>query len=155
MTKQTTQNKETVNSEEKAKVGESKPQRDERGRLLPGNTANPKGSKLTEEQKLQKEARKIALERQVEKHIEKIGDALPEITPALIEKAKSGDIPAIKEIHSVLPIEKETSKHEHIVKGAIAHGHFYPEDAQVEADLNKKYKENYRARIKQLPKKES
>lgn len=155
MSKTETQKNETVNTEKHQVAAKSNKKIVGVPFVKGDSRINRDGlNKKTEEQKIQKEARKIAIERQVEEHIEKLGNALPQITPALIKKAESGDVPAIKEIHSVLPIEKETSKHEHIIKGAILHGHFYPEDEQVEEDLNKKYKENYRARIKQLPKKE-
>ena len=47
----------------------------------------------------------------------------------------------------------DRSTREVSVKGAVVHGHFYPEDAQVEADFEEKYRQNMRARIK-MPVKE-
>ena len=71
--------------------------RDERGRLLPGQPPlNPSGrTPDTEETK----AKKKALKQIVKEYIDKLADALPEISPALIEKAKTGDVSAIREIH--------------------------------------------------------
>ena len=74
--------------------------RDEQGRFIPGVSGNPEGRKpMTEEQKLEKEARKLALDGFIEEYTTKLTEALPEISPVLIEKAKSGDMVAIKELH--------------------------------------------------------
>ncbi len=131
------------------KAGKS---RDKQGKFVKGVSGNPQGlTKLTEEQKLEKKANKVALDQRITEYKEKLGDALPLISPALIKKAKSGDVPAIKEIHAIL-IGKDSTKVDVTVRGAIAHGHFYPEDdaveAEVEAEFNRRYKENMRKRIK-------
>ena len=58
-----------------------------------GNLAGrPKESEETK-------AKKKALKQIVKEYIDKLADALPEISPALIEKAKTGDVSAIREIH--------------------------------------------------------
>lgn len=70
--------------------------RDEQGRWLPGISGNPGGAKPdTEEDKL----RKKALKKVIEEYTGKLTEALPEISPVLIEKAKNGDLMAIKEIN--------------------------------------------------------
>jgi len=151
MTNPTPQNKEAVNTAQQETTSVNKPKRNKKGQLLPGNTANKSGAPiLTPEQKLDKKAEKIALEQRITEYKESLGDALPLISPVLIKKAIEGDIQAIKEINAVV-VEKSSTKIEVNVKGAIAHGHFYPEDDQVEKDMNAKYKENMRARIKVLP----
>lgn len=83
-------------SEEVVETSEIKPERDEMGRLLPGNTANPDGRpKETPEQKLIKRATKEL----IAEYKEGLAQALPLISPVLIAKAASGDVPAIKELH--------------------------------------------------------
>lgn len=83
---------------ELAITNDNKPQRDEKGRLLPGNTANPNGRPIeTDEEKLIKKA----TDRVIGEYTEKLIEALPKISPVLISKAikGDGDIVAIKEIH--------------------------------------------------------
>lgn len=62
---------------------------------------NPGGGreKETEEERLSRIAKKEALETLKENHLNKFIEALEEINPALIKKAKEGDVSAIKEIH--------------------------------------------------------
>ena len=64
--------------------------------FLKGVSGNPSGRpKESEETK----AKKKALKQLVKEYIDKLADALPEISPALIEKAKTGDVSAIRELH--------------------------------------------------------
>ena len=74
--------------------------RDEQGRFKPGFSGNPDGSKpMSEEQKLANKIRKEVVDKIKEEYILKLAENLPEISPALLIKAKEGDVPAIKEIH--------------------------------------------------------
>lgn len=85
---------------EQVKAGES---RDNQGRFVKGVSGNPKGlTKLTEAQKLEKKANKVALEQRITEYKETLGDALPLISPVLIKKAVEGDMQAIKEVNSVV-----------------------------------------------------
>jgi hypothetical protein len=95
--------KESTTNIEQGETGEYKPARDEKGRLLPGNTANPNGRpQETEEEK----AKKKIFKKLIEDYRKDLSEALPAISPALIDKAKSGDINAIKEINDVLGMHK-------------------------------------------------
>lgn len=90
----------------KKQVETSKPARDEHGRLLPGHTANPNGRPPeTEETKLVKKEVKKA----IKEYEETLAGALEDISPALIGQAKKGNVPAIKEVHSVLGAHKRQS----------------------------------------------
>ena len=81
---------------EQDQTRDNKPERDEKGQLLPGNTANPNGRpKETEEQKVIKKATKEF----IKDYKEKLAEALPQISPVLIAAAISGDIKAIKEVN--------------------------------------------------------
>lgn len=88
---------ENIKNENQDKTGENKPLRDEKGRLLPGYTANPEGRpEDTPEQK----AVKKAIKQLVEEYTGKLAEALPKISPILIDKAIiDKDIQAIKEIN--------------------------------------------------------
>jgi len=78
------------------KASNNKPQRDKKGRLLPGSTANPNGRrKETPETKAIKKVQKEL----IADYRQKLAEALPQISPVLIAKAISGDIQAIKEVH--------------------------------------------------------
>lgn len=85
-------------TDKQAVLSDNKPQRDERGRLLPGNTANPNGRPIEtpEDKAIKKATNKI-----VGEYTKKLTEALPQISPVLIRKATKGDgdIVAIKEIH--------------------------------------------------------
>lgn len=82
--------------EEQVDTSENKPKRDEHGRLLPGNTANPNGRPPdTEQDKIVKKATKEL----IKEYKESLGEALPLIKPIIIAKALEGDMTAIKEIH--------------------------------------------------------
>lgn len=88
------------------KTSENKPARDERGRLLPGNTANPKGlSKMTDEEKLIKKTQREF----VKDYKQKLEEALPKISPVLIKLALGGDMAAIKEINDIV-VGRKVSK---------------------------------------------
>lgn len=77
-------------------VTTSKPLRDEKGRLLPGQTANWNGRPPdTPEQKIEKKA----MREFIEEHKERLAEALPKISPVLISKAVKGNLFAIKEVH--------------------------------------------------------
>ena len=81
---------------EQEKPSSNKPARDSRGRLLPGHSGNLKGRKPdTEEDKIKKKATKQF----IQDYVKKLAEALPEISPALIKKARSGDISAIREVN--------------------------------------------------------
>lgn len=78
---------------QESKTGEI---RDEQGRFVPGVSGNPDGRpKETEEEKLAKKAR----EKFIEEYIQNLTEALPQITPVLIQKASEGDMNAIKEVN--------------------------------------------------------
>jgi len=82
--------------EEQEITSENKPLRDELGRLLPGNTANPEGRKPdTPEDKI---AKKV-LKELVADYKESLAEVLPTLSPILKAKALAGDIQAIKEVH--------------------------------------------------------
>lgn len=74
--------------------GDKRLERDEQGRFLSGNT---EGGRLpdTPEQKIIKKATKEL----IKDYIDKLAEALPQISPALIAKAIAGDIQAIKEVN--------------------------------------------------------
>lgn len=70
--------------------------RDEQGKFIPGVSGNPNGRPpMTEEEKLAKKAR----EKFIDEYIQKLTEALPQITPVLIQKASEGDMNAIKEVN--------------------------------------------------------
>lgn len=70
--------------------------RDEQGKFIPGVSGNPNGRPpMTEEEKLEKKAR----EKFIDEYIQKLTEALPQITPVLIQKASEGDMNAIKEVN--------------------------------------------------------
>lgn len=70
--------------------------RDEQGKFIPGVSGNPNGRPpMTEEEKLVKKAR----EKFIDEYIQKLTEALPQITPVLIQKASEGDMNAIKEVN--------------------------------------------------------
>lgn len=67
----------------------------------PFKEGNPGGGreKETEEEKEAKRIRKEIAEKIKEEYLIKLAENLPEISPALLTKAKEGDISAIKEVH--------------------------------------------------------
>jgi hypothetical protein len=74
--------------------------RDEQGRWVKGVSGNPAGAKpLTEEEIEKRKIRKAVIEEIKEDYKSILAEALPEISPALITEAKTGNIQAIKEIH--------------------------------------------------------
>ena len=74
----------------------NKPLRDELGRLLPGQTANPNGRpEMTEEEKVKAKAQRDI----IKEYKESLKQALPLISPVLIAKAMEGDMSAIKEVN--------------------------------------------------------
>ncbi len=78
------------------KAGESKPQRNEKGQLLPGSSNNLEGRKPdTEEKKLEKKV----LKELVKDYKEKLAQSLVKIEPVLVAQAEKGNIQAIKEIN--------------------------------------------------------
>ena len=79
------------------KTSKNKPERDVKGRLLPGYTANPYGRKkeTKEEKKIKKATKEL-----IEDYKKKLAEALPKISPVLIAKAIAGNIEAIKEINN-------------------------------------------------------
>lgn len=80
-------------SEEQEVAGET---RNPDGTFKPGVSGNPEGRQpMTPEQKLIKRATKEL----IAEYKEGLAQALPLISPVLIAKAASGDVPAIKELH--------------------------------------------------------
>lgn len=74
----------------------NKPKRDEKGRLLPGGTANPNGRPVeSKEKKLEKKAKREF----IAEYKQELREALPKISPVLIDKAVEGDMTAIKEVN--------------------------------------------------------
>jgi len=74
--------------------------RDEAGRWIKGVSGNPLGSNvLTEEERLERKLKKEAQQKFIDDYINKLTEALPEITPVLIQKATEGDLTAIKEVN--------------------------------------------------------
>lgn len=70
--------------------------RDEQGRFIEGVSGNPEGRPpMTPEEKIAKKATKEF----ISEYKEKLGAALPLISPVLIAKALEGDMTAIKEIN--------------------------------------------------------
>ena len=96
---------------EQVEARKSKPardKRDKRGRLLPGNTANPNGRPvLSEEQKLEKKIEKKAIKELVSEYKESLSEVLPELSPVLKKRALEGDIQAIKELHEVVEVKSK------------------------------------------------
>lgn len=85
------------------KTRENKPLRDEKGRLLPGNTANLNGRPvITEEQIIIKKA----IKEYISEYEESLSETLPELSPVLKKMALGGDIQAIKELHEVVGIKR-------------------------------------------------
>lgn len=106
------------NQQKQEETRENKPQRDENGRLLPGSTANPDGR--PPETIEQKAVRKV-LRGVLEDYKNRLAEALPELSYILIEKAKSGDLGAIKEIHDrVMGKPHQTTESETTHKGEIS-----------------------------------
>ncbi|KKL84998.1 hypothetical protein LCGC14_1959110, partial [marine sediment metagenome] len=70
--------------------------RDYQGKFKPGESGNLKGRPI--ETKEEKDIRKASREL-VQDYKDKLAEALPKISPALIRKATTGDIPAIKELN--------------------------------------------------------
>lgn len=85
-----------MEEEKQDKTSIDKPKRDEKGRLLPGYTANPNGGPtMTEEEKIIRKATKKV----IEAYEDKLAGMLPQLEPVLRKKALSGDMMAIKEVH--------------------------------------------------------
>ena len=80
---------------DKVKPSESEIKRGERGLFLKGTAPGPGRPELTEEQKLMQKT----VKQYIKEHIEGLAQALPEVLPVHIEKAKKGDMLAIKEIY--------------------------------------------------------
>lgn len=74
--------------------------RDENGLFVEGNTIGQLGGrpKETPENKIAKKAMKEL----IEEYREKLSEALPQISPVLVEKALKGDMSAIRELHEVI-----------------------------------------------------
>ena len=80
--------------DESVKIGDN---RQPDGTFGPGNNANPGGRPLdTEEYKL----KRLVLKKVIANYQESLAEILPDLPPVLKAKALSGDIQAIKEIHS-------------------------------------------------------
>lgn len=92
--------------------------RDEQGRFVPGTSGNPLGRPSeTPEQRVVKRVLKGILE----DYKNRLAEALPELSYILIEKAKSGDLGAIKEIHDrVMGRPHQTTESETTHKGEIS-----------------------------------
>ena len=89
--------------DEKEKNGEI---RDEKGRFIAGKyEGGPGRPKDTESSKIKKKA----IKQLVAEYKEGLANALSEISPILLGKAKAGDIQAIKEIHEII-VEKAVRK---------------------------------------------
>lgn len=71
-----------------------------------GNSGGPGRKKLTEEQKKIAKIERKAIKEYLSDYEQKLAEALPSIHPALIKKAKTGNVPAIREIHEVLGAHK-------------------------------------------------
>jgi len=88
----------TIQTEEQKleNSSQNKPLRDEMGRLLPGQTANPNGRpEMTEAEKLEAKAKRDF----IKEYKETLRQSLPLISPILIAKAMEGDMTAIKEVN--------------------------------------------------------
>jgi len=74
----------------------SKPLRDAKGRLLPGNSGNPRGKlKDTPAKKIEKKAVKEL----VAAYQQSLAEALSKVSPVLVAKALKGDVAAIRELN--------------------------------------------------------
>lgn len=81
--------------------------RGEDGRFVNGTAPGPGRSPETPEEKVAKKAAREL----IEEYKESLAQVLPEISPVLKNKAKEGDIQAIKEIHDrVMGKAKETKQ---------------------------------------------
>lgn len=69
--------------------------RNEDGTFAVGNSGGPGVPPLTPEQKIAKKAAKLL----IQEYKEKLAEWLPKIEPVLGEKALTGDISAIRELH--------------------------------------------------------
>lgn len=128
-------NQNTIEYEDKQdKASLNKPARDEKGRLLPGSTANPYGRPLiTDEEK----ARKKATQELIEEYKEKLAEALPLISPVLIQKAQEGSVKAIKELHDRVmgkAIQSVDLTGNLIIKGNKIDLNSYGEDSETECE---------------------
>ena len=75
---------------------ESVNNRDKQGKFIPGVSGNLEGRPIdTSEQKIIKKATKEI----IKKYKKDLTEALPKISPVVIEKAVGGDIQFIKEVH--------------------------------------------------------
>lgn len=83
--------------------------RDEKGRFVvpPKSPGRPKKTDL--EKKIDKEITKT-VKQYLAEYEEGLAEALPTLKPALIEKAKKGDMKAFAEIHKVLGAHKGGGK---------------------------------------------
>lgn len=87
--------------------------RREDGTFGEGNIANPNGRPPdTEEKKIAKKAAKLL----IQEYKEKLAEWLPKIEPILGEKALTGDISAIKELHDRV-MGKPDQKSDHTTGG--------------------------------------
>lgn len=97
----------TIQTEEQKleNSSQNKPLRDEMGRLLPGQTANPNGRpEMTEAEKLEAKAKRDF----IKEYKETLRQSLPLISPILIAKAMEGDMTAIKEVNDRVMGKAET-----------------------------------------------
>jgi len=114
--------------------------RDEKGMLVKGTPPGPGRPKETEEDKTKKKALKEVVDEFIEKHRGNLAEALPKISPVLIEKAVKGDIQAIKEIHDrVMGRPPQTidssEKHLHL------HQHVTSKEKELAEEYEKQLKE--------------
>ena len=104
MTKQT--------NKEQEETRDNKPERDEKGRLLPGNTANLDGRpKETEEDKIQKKA----IQEYIAEFKESLAPVLEMIPLKLQEGVEAGNLQAMKEVIDIL-VSKAPQKQDLEVK---------------------------------------
>lgn len=93
----------TPQKQKKAKV--SKERRKELMKRLP--IPGPGRPKLTEVEKLKRRAMKNMVQVYVDEYEKDLSEALPEIKPILIKKAKEGSIKHIREVHEVVGAHKK------------------------------------------------
>lgn len=72
-----------------------------------GNPGGPGRKKLTEAEKLKRRAMKNMVQVYVDEYEKDLSEALPEIKPILIKKAKEGSIKHIREVHEVVGAHKK------------------------------------------------
>ena len=108
--------------------------RDSQGRYVKGHSGNLEGMPAFSEEKLLK---RKAKKQYISEYVDKLAEALPDINPVLLKKAKEGDLVAIKEVHDRV-MGKAPQSIEHDVEINLYNWNKYEGGQNIDAKDKKK-----------------